>query len=238
MGSGPVGPSSPPTSIRSEAPARGSTGRSNGQAAAADRRLGAAHQAFWLLRITFTVAADLFRLDKFFNWSVDWPDYLAGWINSIAPGSGQDFMHFVGAVEILAGFLVLLAPRIGSFVVAAWLAGIVINLLTKKPPQYYDIALRDFGLMLGALTLGRLSLAVVPARKSGVLPDRPLVGSSPHRQDRASHPEPSPGCAGAGSGRLPCHGTDEEDGRRPRGAGQAAAVGRGDRSRLRPDLPL
>ena len=163
------------TSIRSEAPARGSTGTSNGQAAAAaDRRLGiAAHQAFWLLRITFTVAPILFGLDKFFNWSVDWPDYLAGWINSIAPGSGQDFMHFVGAVEILAGFLVLLAPRIGSFVVAAWLAGIVINLLTKNPPQYYDIALRDFGLMLGALTLGRLSLAAVPARKSGVLPDRP-----------------------------------------------------------------
>jgi hypothetical protein len=82
-------------------------------------------------------------------------------------------MYFVGAVEILAGFLVLLAPRIGSFVVAAWLAGIVVNLLTKNPPEYYDIALRDFGLMLAALTLGRLSLAVVPARKSGALPQRP-----------------------------------------------------------------
>jgi len=82
-------------------------------------------------------------------------------------------MYFVGGVEILAGILVLLAPRIGAFVVAAWLGGIVINLLTKNPPQYYDIALRDFGLMLGALTLGRLSLAVVPARKAGVLPARP-----------------------------------------------------------------
>jgi uncharacterized membrane protein YphA (DoxX/SURF4 family) len=133
----------------------------------------AAHQAFWLLRIGFTVAPILFGLDKFFNWSVDWPDYLAGWINDIIPGSGQDWMYVVGGIEIAAGLLVAVAPRIGAFVVAAWLAGIVINLLTKNPPQYYDIALRDFGLMLGALTLGRLALAVVPARKAGVLPRRP-----------------------------------------------------------------
>jgi uncharacterized membrane protein YphA (DoxX/SURF4 family) len=147
---------------------------SNGTAATRQHALEiAAHQAFWLLRIGFTVAPILFGLDKFFNWSVDWPDYLAGWINSIAPGSGQDFMYFVGGVEILAGLLVLLAPRIGAFVVAAWLGGIVVNLLTYDPPQYYDIALRDFGLMLGALTLGRLALAVVPARRSGVLPNRP-----------------------------------------------------------------
>ena len=132
----------------------------------------AAHQAFWLLRLAFTVAPILFGLDKFFNWSVHWPDYLAGWINNIVPGSGQDWMYIVGAIEI-AGLLVAVAPRIGAFVVAAWLGGIVINLLTKNPPQYYDIALRDFGLMLAALTLGRLSLAVVPARKSGALPKRP-----------------------------------------------------------------
>ena len=125
----------------------------------------AAQQAFWLLRIGFTVAPILFGVDKFFNWTVHWPDYLAGWINNIVPGSGQDFMYVVGGVEIAAGLLVALAPRIGAFVVAAWLAGIVINLLTKNPPEYYDIALRDFGLMLGALTLGRLALAVVPARK-------------------------------------------------------------------------
>jgi uncharacterized membrane protein YphA (DoxX/SURF4 family) len=163
------------TTIRSEARGRGSAAVSNGQAAAtADRRLGiAAHQAFWLLRIGFTVAPILFGLDKFFNWSVDWPDYLAGWVNSIAPGSGQDFMYFVGGVEILAGILVFVAPRIGAFVVAAWLGGIVVNLLTYDPPQYYDIALRDFGLMLGALTLGWLALAVVPARKSGLLPRTP-----------------------------------------------------------------
>ncbi len=149
--------------------AAGERGESGGAAG-----LGAAaHQAFWLLRIGFTVAPILFGLDKFFNWSVHWPDYLAGWVNNIAPGSGQELMYFVGGVEILAGILVLLAPRIGAFVVAAWLGGIVVNLLTKDPPTYYDIALRDFGLMLAALTLGRLSLAVVPARKSGVLSRRP-----------------------------------------------------------------
>jgi hypothetical protein len=99
---------------------------------------------------------------------VQWTDYLAGWINDIVPGNAQDFMHVVGGIEIAAGLLVAFAPRIGAFVVAAWLFGIVVNLLTKNPPQYYDIALRDFGLMLGALTLGRLALAVVPARKGGL----------------------------------------------------------------------
>jgi uncharacterized membrane protein YphA (DoxX/SURF4 family) len=153
-------------------------GASNGRAVAATSpEVGtAAHQAFWLLRIGFTVAPILFGVDKFFNWTVHWPDYLAGWINNIIPGSGQDWMHVVGGVEIAAGLLVAVAPRIGAFVVAGWLAGIVINLLTKNPPEYYDIALRDFGLMLAALTLGRLSLAVVPARKSGALPARPFGG--------------------------------------------------------------
>jgi uncharacterized membrane protein YphA (DoxX/SURF4 family) len=130
-----------------------------------DRVAVAARQAFWLLRIGFTVAPILFGVDKFFNWTVDWPDYLAGWVNDIVPGSGQDFMYVVGAIEIAAGLLVAVAPRIGAFVVAAWLAGIVINLLTNDPPEYYDIALRDFGLMLGALTLGRLALALNARRR-------------------------------------------------------------------------
>jgi uncharacterized membrane protein YphA (DoxX/SURF4 family) len=125
-----------------------------------------AYQSFLILRIGFTVAPILFGIDKFFNWTVHWPDYLAGWINDIVPGSGQTFMYGVGVVEILAGLLVAIAPRIGAFVVAGWLAGIVVNLLTNNPPEYYDIALRDFGLMLGALALGRLALAVIPARKS------------------------------------------------------------------------
>jgi uncharacterized membrane protein YphA (DoxX/SURF4 family) len=155
------------TSLRSRTPR--SAGARADVAASPDVVAAAAHQAFWLLRIGFTVAPILFGLDKFFNWSVHWPDYLAGWINDIVPGSGQDFMYVVGAIEIAAGLLVAVAPRIGAFVVAGWLAGIIINLVTKNPPEYYDIALRDFGLMLGALTLGRLSLAIVPARKSGAL---------------------------------------------------------------------
>ena len=148
---------------------------SNGHATAQTADVGtAAHQAFWLLRVGFTVAPILFGVDKFFNWTVHWPDYLAGWINHIQPfATGQDFMHLVGGIEIAAGLIVAFAPRIGAFVVAGWLAGIVVNLLTKNAPQYYDIALRDFGLMLGALTLARLSLAVVPARKRGILPRRP-----------------------------------------------------------------
>jgi uncharacterized membrane protein YphA (DoxX/SURF4 family) len=116
-----------------------------------------AYQGYLLLRAAFTVAPILFGLDKFFNWMVDWPAYLAPWVNDIVPGSGQDFMYFVGVVEIAAGILVAVAPRLGAYVVAAWLGGIVINLLTANAPTYYDIALRDFGLFLAAITLGRLA---------------------------------------------------------------------------------
>ena len=113
------------------------------------------YQAFALMRLAFTVAPIAFGLDKFFNVRVDWPQYLAPWINDIAPGSGQDFMYFVGATEILAGIIVALKPRYGAYVVAGWLGGIVINLLTHS--GFYDIALRDFGLLLAALTLARLA---------------------------------------------------------------------------------
>jgi len=114
-----------------------------------------AYQAFLLLRIAFTVAPIAFGLDKFFNVLVDWEVYLAPWINDIVPGSASTAMHLVGAVEILAGVAVALKPRYGAYLVAAWLGGIIINLLTYS--SYYDIALRDFGLMLGALTLARLA---------------------------------------------------------------------------------
>jgi hypothetical protein len=123
------------------------------------RRGNPAYDVYLLLRAGFTAAPILFGLDKFFNWTVDWPQYLAPWINDIVPGSAQDFMYFVGVVEIGAGLVVLVAPWIGGFLVAAWLAGIVVNLLTNNPPEYYDIALRDFGLFLAALALGRLALA-------------------------------------------------------------------------------
>jgi uncharacterized membrane protein YphA (DoxX/SURF4 family) len=115
----------------------------------------ARYQAFALMRLAFTVAPIAFGLDKFFNVLVHWPNYLAPWLNDIAPGSGQQFMYFVGGSEILAGIIVALKPRYGAYVVAAWLGGIIINLLTYS--GYYDIALRDFGLMLAALTLGRLA---------------------------------------------------------------------------------
>ena len=114
-----------------------------------------AYQAFLIMRIAFTVAPILFGLDKFFNVMVDWESYLAPWINDIVPGSASTAMHLVGIVEIAAGVFVALKPRYGAYVVAAWLGGIIINLLTYS--GYYDIALRDFGLMLGALTLGRLA---------------------------------------------------------------------------------
>ena len=141
----------PATPLRTEAP------DGNGRASSArERALGiAAHQAFWLLRIGFTVAPILFGLDKFFNVLVDWEIYLAPWINDIVPGSATDAMYAVGVIEIIAGIAVALKPRYGAYLVAAWLAGIVVNLLTLS--GYYDIALRDFGLMLAALTLARLA---------------------------------------------------------------------------------
>jgi uncharacterized membrane protein YphA (DoxX/SURF4 family) len=118
-----------------------------------------AFQGYLLLRIGFVVAPILFGLDKFFNWMVSWPQYLAPWLDRALPGSAQDLMYVVGAIEVLAGLLVLISPKWGSLVVAIWLAGIIVNLLTANPPEYYDIALRDFGLFLGALTLNRLATA-------------------------------------------------------------------------------
>lgn len=118
------------------------------------------YQAFGMLRLVFTVAPIVFGIDKFFNVMVDWPIYLAPWIDDIAPGSAQEFMYFVGVTEIVAGLAVALKPRYGAYIVAAWLAGIIINLLTYS--GYYDIALRDFGLMLSALALARLATAYDP----------------------------------------------------------------------------
>jgi uncharacterized membrane protein YphA (DoxX/SURF4 family) len=117
-------------------------------------------QAFALMRLAFTVAPIAFGLDKFFNVMVDWPQYLAPWMNDIIPGSAQDAMHLIGIIEIVAGIGVALKPRYGAYVVAAWLAGIIVNLLTYS--GYYDIALRDFGLMLAAITLGRLAQVYDP----------------------------------------------------------------------------
>jgi hypothetical protein len=114
-----------------------------------------AYQAFLLLRTAFAVAPIVFGLDKFFNLLTDWPGYLAPWIDSIVPGTAQQAMYVVGVVEIAAGLLVAIRPSIGGYVVAAWLAGIIVNLLLI--PGFYDVALRDFGLLLSALALTRLA---------------------------------------------------------------------------------
>ena len=118
-----------------------------------------AAQAFMLLRIAFTVAPILFGIDKFAEvLTDDWTRYLAPAFNDIIPGSAQDAMYAVGVVEIVAGLVVLISPRIGGLLVAGWLGGIIVNLLIVG--GYGDIALRDFGLLLGALTLARLASAV------------------------------------------------------------------------------
>ncbi|HZI96094.1 MAG TPA: hypothetical protein VFD41_01060 [Actinomycetales bacterium] len=117
----------------------------------------AARQAFQLLRTVFTVAPILFGLDKFFGVLTDWEVYLAPQVNDLVPGSADQAMLAVGVVEVAAGLLVALMPRIGGYVVAAWLAGIIGNLLLLG--DYYDVALRDFGLLVGALALARLAAA-------------------------------------------------------------------------------
>src|SRR5207302_344178 len=118
------------------------------------------YQAFWALRLGFTAVPIAMGIAKFYNAMVFWPKYLAGWIDNIAPGNAQDFMYFVGAVEILAGCLVLLKPRYAAYVVAAWLLGIVVNLFSYG--QWYDIGVRDLGLLGGALVLGRLASVYDP----------------------------------------------------------------------------
>jgi uncharacterized membrane protein YphA (DoxX/SURF4 family) len=114
-----------------------------------------AHEAFLLLRTVFTVAPIAFGLDKFLGWLTDWDAYLAPWIDDLVPGTAHEAMLLVGVVEVLAGVLVGFAPRIGAYVVALWLAGIIVNLVTTG--EFYDIALRDFGLLVGALALARLA---------------------------------------------------------------------------------
>ncbi|MFY9636572.1 hypothetical protein [Pseudarthrobacter sp. BIM B-2242] len=114
-------------------------------------------QAFLLLRTVFTVAPVLFGLDKFTNILTDWTIYLAPVATAVVPVPAQTFMYVVGVVEIIAGVMVAVRPRFGSLLVAVWLLGIIINLLVLG--SFYDVALRDFGLLVGALALNRLSPA-------------------------------------------------------------------------------
>jgi hypothetical protein len=123
-----------------------------------------AYQAFLLLRTAFTVAPIVFGLDKFFNELTDWERYLAPAINDLVPGSAHQAMLIIGVVEIVAGLLVAVRPDLGGYVVALWLAGIIVNLLLV--PGFYDVALRDFGLFIAALALARIAPAfrTAPAR--------------------------------------------------------------------------
>jgi uncharacterized membrane protein YphA (DoxX/SURF4 family) len=113
------------------------------------------YQAYHILRLAFTVAPIVAGLDKFFGILVDWDKYLPAAVNNMVGGAGHQLMLVVGVIEIVAGIGVFLKPKIFAYVVALWLLLIIANLLMI--PGYYDVALRDLGLMLGAIALGRLS---------------------------------------------------------------------------------
>jgi uncharacterized membrane protein len=129
----------------------------HGSAAASANSIASspAHQAFQILHFGFTVAPILAGLDKFFHLLVNWDQYVPGLVARVSPIPSHTLMLVVGVIEIVAGIGVWLVPRIFGYVVAAWLAVIIINLLLI--PGYFDVALRDFGLLLGALALARLS---------------------------------------------------------------------------------
>jgi uncharacterized membrane protein YphA (DoxX/SURF4 family) len=116
-----------------------------------------ANQAFWLLRVGFTVAPILFGIDKFSHVLVNWDKYLAPQITDALNVHAHTLMYAVGVIEIIAGLVVAIRPRFGGYLVAAWLAGIIVNLLMLG--DFYDVALRDFGLLIGALALARLAVA-------------------------------------------------------------------------------
>ncbi|MCV7100655.1 DoxX family membrane protein [Mycobacterium palustre] len=135
-----------------------STQQAGASPALANQLRDPANSAYLALRTVFTIAPVVMGLDKFFNLLTHprhWSVYLAGWIDDLVPGTADQLMYVVGVIEIVAGIVVAVAPRIGAWVVAAWLAGIIINLVTG--PGCYDIALRDFGLLVGAVALGLLA---------------------------------------------------------------------------------
>ena len=119
--------------------------------------------AFQLLRTVFTVAPIAFGLDKFANLLTDWESYLAPWVNDLVPGTAHTAMLIVGVVEIVAGLAVAFRPQFGGLLVAAWLAGIIVNLVTMG--EYYDVALRDFGLLVAALALALLASGRTGSRR-------------------------------------------------------------------------
>jgi uncharacterized membrane protein YphA (DoxX/SURF4 family) len=138
-----------------------------------------AAQAFRLLHVGFAVLPIVFGLDKFTNFLTDWTQYLAPFLPDMLGVSKQTFMYGVGVVEIIAGILVALKPRYAAYVVAAWLVGIIGNLLILG--SYFDVALRDFGLLVAALALARLAQAHAVRTRSAA---RPASIDSAH----ADHP--------------------------------------------------
>jgi hypothetical protein len=131
-----------------------------------------AYQAFLLLRTAFTLAPVVFGLDKFFDVLTEWKHDLAPTLNDLVPGTAHQAMLMVGVVEIAAGLLVALRPRLGGYVVAAWLAGIIVNLLLV--PGFFDVALRDFGHLVAALALARLA-TLFPATSARKAAQRPAA---------------------------------------------------------------
>jgi hypothetical protein len=119
-----------------------------------------AYQAYQILHVAFTVAPILAGFDKFFHLLVDWDMYLSPIVPRLLGVSGHTFMLGVGVIEVIAGLLVAIVPRIGGLVVGLWLCGIIVNLLSI--PAYFDVALRDLGLALGAFALARLSVDYSP----------------------------------------------------------------------------
>ena len=132
---------------------------------AAIRAGGGADTAYRLLRTVFAVAPIVFGLDKFAGVLTDWEMYLAPWVNDLVPGTAHQAMLAVGVIEIVAGLAVAFVPRYGALLVAAWLAGIIVNLVSMG--DYYDVALRDFGLLVGALALAALAPATALRRAHG-----------------------------------------------------------------------
>ncbi|OBK95478.1 DoxX family membrane protein [Mycobacterium sp. 1165178.9] len=133
----------------------------NATPALTDQLRDPAYSAYLALRTVFTIAPIVMGLDKFFNLLTHphhWNMYLAGWIDDLVPGTADQYMHLVGIIEIVAGVLVAVVPRLGAWVVAAWLIGIIIDLVSG--PGFYDVALRDFGLLVGAVALARLAQGV------------------------------------------------------------------------------
>ena len=135
------------------APANVASGAGGRDAAGAD---AAAYRAYHILHIGFVILPILAGIDKVFDFMTNWEKYLAPVVSSTLGVAPHSFMMAVGAIEIVAGLLVALKPRIGAYVVALWLVGIIVN-LALNPVHYWDVAARDFGLFLGAISLGSLS---------------------------------------------------------------------------------